>query len=84
MKSTKTNLNSAKGPDKGKIVNKLYCILLTKEDVIPTYSIFQHVYSKHNLVSFFGRIVELQRSFLYILFFQEKLEGNQLILYNGI
>ena len=29
MKSTKTNTNSAKGPDKGKIVNKLYCILLT-------------------------------------------------------
>ena len=29
MKSTKTNPNSAKGPDKGKIVNKLYCILLT-------------------------------------------------------
>jgi hypothetical protein len=28
MKSIKTNLNSAKGPDKGKIVNKLYCILL--------------------------------------------------------
>ena len=29
MKSIKTNPNSAKGPDKGKIVNKLYCILLT-------------------------------------------------------
>jgi hypothetical protein len=29
MKSIKTNTNSAKGPDKGKIVNKLYCILLT-------------------------------------------------------
>ena len=29
MKSMKTNPNSAKGPDKGKIVNKLYCILLT-------------------------------------------------------
>jgi hypothetical protein len=29
MKSIKTNQNSAKGPDKGKIVNKLYCILLT-------------------------------------------------------
>jgi hypothetical protein len=28
MKSIKTNPNSAKGPDKGKIVNKLYCILL--------------------------------------------------------
>jgi hypothetical protein len=26
MKSIKTNPNSAKGPDKGKIVNKLYCI----------------------------------------------------------
>ena len=29
MKSIKTNTNSAKGPEKGKIVNKLYCILLT-------------------------------------------------------
>jgi hypothetical protein len=29
MKSIKTNPNSAKGPGKGKIVNKLYCILLT-------------------------------------------------------
>jgi hypothetical protein len=29
MKSIKTNPPSAKGPDKGKIVNKLYCILLT-------------------------------------------------------
>ena len=29
MKSIKTNSNSAKGPDKGKIVNKLHCILLT-------------------------------------------------------
>jgi hypothetical protein len=29
MKSMKTNPNSAKGSDKGKIVNKLYCILLT-------------------------------------------------------
>jgi hypothetical protein len=29
MKSIKTNPNSAKGPDKGKIVNKLYCTLLT-------------------------------------------------------
>jgi hypothetical protein len=28
MKSIKTNPNTAKGPDKGKIVNKLYCILL--------------------------------------------------------
>ena len=29
MKSIKANPNSAKGPDKGTIVNKLYCILLT-------------------------------------------------------
>jgi hypothetical protein len=28
MKSIKTNSISAKGPDKGKIVNNLYCILL--------------------------------------------------------
>ena len=29
MKLIKTNPDSAKGPDKGKIVNELYCILLT-------------------------------------------------------
>ena len=29
MKSIKTNPNSANGPDKGKIVSKLDCILLT-------------------------------------------------------
>jgi hypothetical protein len=29
MKSIKTNPNSAKRPDKGKIVNKLYYILMT-------------------------------------------------------
>ena len=29
MKSIQTNPNSAKRPHKGKIVNKLYCILLT-------------------------------------------------------
>jgi hypothetical protein len=29
MKSIKTNPNFAKGPDTGKIENKLYCILLT-------------------------------------------------------
>ena len=29
MKSIKTNPKSAKGPDKGKIVNKLFYILLT-------------------------------------------------------
>ena len=34
MKSMKTNPNSAKGPDKGKIVNKLYCILLTTLDFL--------------------------------------------------
>ena len=31
MKSIKTNPSSAKGPDKGKIVNKLYCTLTTLE-----------------------------------------------------
>ena len=34
MKSIKTNPNSAKGPDKGKIVNKLYRILLTTRVVL--------------------------------------------------
>ena len=29
MKLIITNPNYAKGPDKGKIVNKLYCVLLT-------------------------------------------------------
>ena len=34
MKSIKTNPNSAKGPDKRKIVNKLYCMLLTTLDFL--------------------------------------------------
>jgi hypothetical protein len=34
MKSIKTNPSSAKGPDKGKFINKLYCILLTKLEFI--------------------------------------------------
>ena len=34
MKSIKTNPNSAKGPDKGKIVNKLHCILLTTRVIL--------------------------------------------------
>jgi hypothetical protein len=33
----KTNPNSAKGPDKGKIVNKLYCILLTTLELSRLY-----------------------------------------------
>jgi hypothetical protein len=37
MKSIKTNPNSAKGPDKGKIVNKLYCILLTTPELTWLY-----------------------------------------------
>jgi hypothetical protein len=34
MKSIKTNPDSAKGPDQGKIVNKLYCILLTTLELL--------------------------------------------------
>jgi hypothetical protein len=64
MKSIRTNPNSAKGPNvdgfytkttqKGGF-SKLYVKI--KKDVKPTYSIFQHVYGKHKLVSFYGRIV---------------------------
>ena len=36
MKSIQTNPNSVKRPDKGKIVNKLYCILLTTLEKIQT------------------------------------------------
>ena len=46
-----------------------------KKSVIPT--IFQHVYGKHNLVSFYGRIVFWHRRFLYYsFFFQEKTQGD--------
>jgi len=38
MKSIKANPNSAKVSDKGKIVSKLYCILLTTLEL--TYYIF--------------------------------------------
>jgi hypothetical protein len=34
MKSIKTNPTSAKRPDKGTIVNKLYCILLTTLELL--------------------------------------------------
>jgi hypothetical protein len=39
MKSIKTNPNSAKGPDKGEIVNKFYCILLTTLELTCLYFI---------------------------------------------
>ena len=48
-------------------------VKIKKKSVIPTYSIFQHVYGKHNLVSFYGRIVFWQENcivvFYIILFF---------------
>ena len=34
MKTIKTNPHSAKGPDKRKIVSKLYCILLTTLELL--------------------------------------------------
>jgi hypothetical protein len=37
MKSIKTNPESGKGPDKEKIVNKLYCILLTTLELALLY-----------------------------------------------
>ena len=37
MESIKTTPNSAKGPDKGKIVNKLDCILLTTLELSSLY-----------------------------------------------
>ena len=42
MKSIKTNPNCAKGSDKGKIVNKLYCILLT------TFEFLHYVFLEKN------------------------------------
>ena len=51
-----------------------------KKDVIPTYSIFQHIYGKHNLVFFLRPnsilTVELHRSFLNIIFFSGKTLGD--------
>jgi hypothetical protein len=47
-----------------------------KKSVIPTYSIFQHVYGNHNLVSFYGRIIFCIVVFYILLFFQEKTLGN--------
>jgi hypothetical protein len=40
MKSIKTNPSSGKGPDKGKNVSKLYCILLTTLELLD-YIIFE-------------------------------------------
>jgi hypothetical protein len=82
MKSIKTKPNSAKGPDKAKIVNKLYCILLTTLELTsirfsekrcyPTYFIFLHV-SIIYLFSLNRILIELHRSFYYFSFFRTKI-----------
>ena len=36
---------------------RIFRVKIKKKSVIPTFSIFQHVYGKHNLVSFYGRVV---------------------------
>jgi hypothetical protein len=59
MKSIKKKKNSAKGPDKGKIVNKLYCILLTTQDIITYFlnlaSCLEHFISiKHRILATFN------------------------------
>jgi hypothetical protein len=51
-----------------------------KKYVIPTYSIFQHIYGEDNLVSFNGRIIFWQQNciavFFIYSFFQEKMLGD--------
>ena len=53
--STKTLTDSTRKRHKKEVLASF--VKKLKKDVIPTYSIFQHVYGKHNLVSFYGRIV---------------------------
>ena len=50
MYGTDQNIN-------GTYTNIGFRVKTLKKSVIPTYSIFQHVYGNHNLVSFYGRIV---------------------------
>jgi hypothetical protein len=50
-KSIKTNPNSAKRPDKGTIVNKLYCILLTTLELLDYIFGGKNRYEVHFLVS---------------------------------
>jgi hypothetical protein len=49
MKSITTNPNSAKGPDKEKIANKLYCILLTTLESFLDYIYFFSKKNKHEV-----------------------------------
>jgi hypothetical protein len=57
MKSIKTNPNSAKGPDKGKIVNKLYCILLTTLELTWLY-----FFSKKQFIILVSNLKEISPS----------------------
>jgi len=49
MKSIKTNPHTAKGPDKGKIVNKLYCILLTTLELTWLYFLRKKQTNRHEV-----------------------------------
>jgi hypothetical protein len=57
-------------------------VKIKKKSVISTYSIFQHVYGKHNLVSFYGRIVFWQKNCIVVFYiilgggFQEETLGD--------
>jgi hypothetical protein len=56
MKSIKTNPNSAKGPDKGKIVNKLYCMLLTTLELKFIILVSNLIYTVNSFGKAFGHV----------------------------
>jgi hypothetical protein len=65
MKSIKTNPNSAKGPHKGKIVNKLYCILSTTlELILPTD--IQILFTNYDIIAYFLNLASCSEHFISI------------------
>jgi hypothetical protein len=67
MKSIKSNLSSAKVPDKGKIVNKLYCIVLRHYNLfLNLASCSEHFISiKHRILATFNINQKNQSERLY-------------------
>jgi hypothetical protein len=59
MKSIKTNPNSAKGPDKGKIVNNLYCILLTTLELAI-------LFTNYDIIAYFLNLASCSEHFISI------------------
>jgi hypothetical protein len=88
--SIKTNPNSAKGPDKGKIVNKLYCILLTTLEL--TWLYFCSIILVSNLKEISPRVFSWKKDYkklrcnstVKIRFSRKKILNYASVLKNGV